>query len=311
MRIVSIGELLWDVFGNDEFLGGAPVNFCVHAERLHDSALILTAVGSDDRGRRALVRLQALGLTTELVQSAGALSTGTALVQKAALGNGKFTIDRPAAFDSIELDNVLLTRIQSMQPDWFYFGTLAMTNPRTESILLEMVQKSPRTRRFYDINLREGHWTLALVERLSGIATVLKLNEMEAEQLAALTTPDVPFELENFCRHWAETFRILTICITLGGAGCAALHEGHFERHPGYEVQVADTVGAGDSFAAAFFHQFDAGWPIDRVAAFANAVGALVASRDGATPSWDIEECHGLMTGTKKLNRTETNPRGA
>jgi fructokinase len=295
LQIIGIGEVLWDVFGAREFLGGAPLNFSAHAQQLGDHAALVTAVGQDARGERARNGMRTLGLDTEFVQTVAEMPTGAAIVQTDAAGNATFVIDRPAAFDCLTADELLLNRLQRLEPDWIYFGTLAITNAQTEAILRRILERTPRARHFYDMNLRTGHWNLELVERLSGMATVLKLNETEAEHLALLTLPEFAFDLESFCRHWAQTFNIETICVTLGGSGCAVLHRNQFQRFPGYRIQVADTVGAGDAFAAAFLHHLHAGSPMDQTARFANALGALVASKEGATPHWDVEECRRLM----------------
>jgi fructokinase len=107
----------------------------------------------------------------------------------------------------------------------------------------------------------------------------------------------------QFFRSWSEVHGIQTICVTLGSKGCAVLHGGRFECFHGYKIRVADTVGAGDAFAAAFLHDLHVGWPMDRVVSFANALGALVAGKDGATPPWDLDECRRLMAqGTNDLN---------
>jgi fructokinase len=295
LQIVGIGEVLWDVFGKKEFLGGAPLNFCAHAQQLGDNTALVTAVGADARGQRALDGIRTLGLNTEFVHTVREMATGTAIVQTDAAGNTSFVIERPAAFDCLTDAESLLDSIHELNPGWIYFGTLAMTNAHTEELLHRIVQCAPRAQRFYDMNLRAGHWNLELVKRLSGLASVLKLNEAEAEQLALLTFSQSAFDLERFCRNWAEEYRIETICVTLGGDGCAVLHRGSFARFPGYRIQVADTVGAGDAFAAAFLHHLHTGLPMEQAARFANALGALVASKNGATPHWDIEECRQLM----------------
>jgi fructokinase len=147
------------------------------------------------------------------------------------------------------------------------------------------------------MNLREGHWNLALVERLSAMASILKLNDDEAKLLFGLTCAGEEFTLEGFCKVWSAQYQVDTICVTLGSEGCAIFHENELQRFAGYAVKVADTVGAGDAFAAAFLHGFALGWPVARIASFANALGALVASRAGATPPWTVEECLRLMAG--------------
>lgn len=83
--------------------------------------------------------------------------------------------------------------------------------------------------------------------------------------------------------------------MTLGERGCAILNRGAYCESPGYRVQVADSVGAGDAFAAALFHGLGRRWDTRRLGCFANAVGALVASRPGATPDWNIEECRPML----------------
>jgi fructokinase len=127
------------------------------------------------------------------------------------------------------------------------------------------------------------------VQRLSGLASVLKLNEDEARTLYAQThTQDVEFTVENFCRRWASTYNIQVICVTLGAAGCFILDQDAIYVIPGFPVTLCDTVGSGDAFAAGFLD----------TARFANALGALVAGRAGATPDWSIQDCFKLLETT-------------
>ena len=85
------------------------------------------------------------------------------------------------------------------------------------------------------------------------------------------------------------------MCVTFGERGCAILKDGKYSQAPGYHVAVADTVGAGDAFSAAFVHGLSQGWDSEHIAHCANAVGAVVASRSGAIPDWTIAEAHALM----------------
>jgi fructokinase len=295
VKILSTGEVLWDVFGETEYLGGAPLNFSAVSQKLGNSVALLTAVGADERGDGVLRSMDELGLTTEFVQRVTQRPTGNAMVSTGSDGNTFFTIDRPAAFDCLAVDAPLIARVARFAPDWLYFGTLAPANPHVETALLRLVESLPRTRRFYDVNLRAGHWTLALVEKLSAVADVLKLNLSEAELLYELTLGKSGFNMKSFCRHWASTYEIATICVTLGSAGCAIFAGDRLRSFDGFTVKVVDTVGAGDAFAAAFLHGLSAGWPLEKNAAFANALGALVASRPGATPDWNLEECLDLI----------------
>ena len=296
MKVLSIGEILWDVFPDKEFLGGAPLNVCANLRRAGDEAALLSAVGDDVRGQAVLDAMASLGLSKEFMQVVRGAATGTAVVGKDGRGEPTFTIKRPAAFDAFELTHQEMEKIEAFAPDWLYMGTLLQTDARMEKLIEELGKRMPSARRFYDMNLRTGHWNLALVERLCEHATVLKLNDVEAEILAKQTgLAEGGFEMESFCRQWSQRFGIELICVTLGAAGCLVYKDGKAERFAGNKVQVADTVGAGDAFAAAFLHGYHRGWSLARCAAFANALGSLVASRAGATPVWRMEECEAIV----------------
>jgi len=118
----------------------------------------------------------------------------------------------------------------------------------------------------------------------------VKLNESEAETLFRMTHGAEEFSLERFCEFWSQAHDNELICVTLGERGCAVWKSGGLRMFPGVAVNVVDTVGAGDAFSAAFLNGFHLGWPMERIAAFANALGALVASRAGATPAWSLGE---------------------
>jgi fructokinase len=297
LQILTIGELLWDVFGQTEYLGGAPLNFSAAVQRLGNPVALITGVGDDQRGIRALQSMGALGLSLDFVQVLPGIDTGTAKVTTNSAGNASYYIQRPAAFDEVRLDEASLAAIAALHPGWVYFGTLAQTHAPTFEILKQILERLPESKCFYDMNLRDGHWNLPLVQRLSGLASILKLNDAEAETLFGLTRPGEEFSLEKFCRYWSSTYSIDTICVTLGSQGCAIFRNNAFLCFDGFAVKVADTVGAGDAFAAAFLHGFELQWPMARTACFANALGALVASRAGATPAWTVEECLQMIAG--------------
>jgi fructokinase len=100
--------------------------------------------------------------------------------------------------------------------------------------------------------------------------------------------------LEQSCREIAAAFELETVCITRGPQGCALFLNGEYVEAPGFPVQVADTIGAGDAFSAALVHGISLGWPARQTADFANRVGALVASRPGGTPQWTVTEAMAL-----------------
>lgn len=298
MRVLGIGEVVWDVFPDRELLGGAALNFCVNTLRLGNEATLITAVGNDLRGRNALDAMRGFGVGTDFVGVARDLPTGAAFVSRDAKGDPHFEIPRPAAFDRAALSSSMFEAAVGLWPDWLYFGTLMQMESNIEKVTQRLMQSLPGARGFYDMNLRTGNWNPPLVERLCQLATVLKLNESEAETLGPLADiPPAAFSLAKFCERWAARHGIDTICITRGADGCFVYHKGAMHEAPGYPTAVADTVGAGDAFAAAFLHGYHRNWPIERTALFGNALGSIVASRPGGIPEWTLEECLALERG--------------
>src|SRR5271156_725133 len=292
MRVLSIGEILWDVFPSRELLGGAALNFSVNISRLGDSASLITGLGKDLRGQIAYDAMTSLSLPTDFVQSVNYRATGIAIVSTTAEGEPHFEIPRPAAFDAVIITAEIVDKAMHWKPDWLYFGTLLQTEPNIERGTHDLNRALQGVRCFYDMNLRRGHWNAPLIQRLCKLASVLKLNEAEAKLLGQMHgIPADAFALEAFCKTTAEQYELDAICITLGAGGCCVYEGDSLHRVPGYPIAVQDTVGAGDAFSAAFLHGYHRGWTIERAARFGNALGSIVASRAGATPHWSVQEC--------------------
>lgn len=296
LHIVSIGEILWDIIGPTEYLGGAPLNFAAHARKLGHELFMVSGVGDDQRGQRALQELARCGISPQFVQVRPGKKTGTAEVELEPDGRPVFHLLRPAAYDSVDLTPAHLKGIVALQPHWIYFGTLFHTSPRTLASTLKLLEDIPSAKRFYDVNLRDGNWNLAIVERLTSHANVVKMSDSEAEFLdASLNLDSGDGSVEDFCRRWSDQYGCQVICVTFGERGCGIYRDGAYVQVPGCKVEVADTVGAGDAFSAAFLHALEQGWETRRCGAFANAVAALVASRPGAIPEWKPEEAAAMM----------------
>ena len=287
--IVIVGEVLWDVFPDSvSLLGGAPLNFSAHARRLGLHPILISALGCDDLGHRAAAEIQAAGLDMSLIGRSPKWTTGRASVTMDANGQPHFQIPRPAAYDDLKLSDDDLSELQKMQPSWIYYGTLYASLAEGRATLKRLLEALPHATRFYDVNLRPGGDRLDLVGELLAAAQVVKLNESEAERVIKYL--DLPESLEAFCRQASARFGWRAVCVTLGENGCAMFAHGEFVQAKGVEIKVADTVGAGDAFAAAFVHGLSQAWPAAEIARFANCVGALVASRAGAIPEWSILE---------------------
>lgn len=292
MKIVGIGEILWDVFEDDERLGGAPFNFCAHARRLGHEVFFVSGLGADARGSRAYAEMEKLGLSPRLVQRVAA-DTGMVTVKLDGNGQPTFNLHRPAAYDLMNPSEEDFTALAALKPDWIYFGTLHQIMPAQRANTVRLLNEGPSARRFYDINLRPPAYTPELLRDLMGRANAVKLNDGEAIEIGRMFGQG-PAAIRDFCEHNARQFGWSAVCVTRGAGGCSIWMDSAYVECPGYPVRVVDTVGAGDAFAAAFLHGLNAGWPAVRIGDFANRVGALVASRPGAIPAWTIDECKAL-----------------
>lgn len=295
MSILCVGETLWDRFPDStETLAGAPLNVATALQRLGDTAILISAVGRDDDGQRARQRLYSLGLDTAFIQTIEETSTGVAEIHLDRSGNPSYSIPRPAAFDFLGMNPEALHQLAQLNPEWLYFGTLAQTSPQNEKLLTDLVNSLPHISCFYDLNLRNKHWNFTLVERLSKLATIVKLNHKEAKTLFSQALSR-NFSLEAFCKEWSLRYGLHAICITLGSDGCAVFSEGELHFYPGFPASVVDTVGAGDAFTAGFLHGLSHQWEMTRIARFSNALGSIVASRATAIPDWSMQDIDRLL----------------
>ena len=271
MKIVAAGEILFDLIRGEEHLGGAPLNFAVSAHRMGHDVTLVSAVGNDARGDRAIAGIEQLRLSTAHVRRVPH-PTGIVTVTFDNRGEPDYEIERPAAYDFLEA--------ASIDADWIYFGTLVQTNPAARAAIARMSASIPNL--LYDLNLRKNSYSRELVHRLAATATAIKMNSSEAELFSGGEVKDV----EAFCRSLQKPF----VCVTRGADGCAVLIGEDYAEVEGIPVQVADVVGAGDAFAAAFLHGIIEGWSAKEVGRYANRAGALVASRPGAIPDWKRED---------------------
>ena len=294
MKVISVGEVLWDILPQAEHLGGAPFNFALHAHNLRHDVCFVSAVGNDLRGQRALTQMEEEGLSTRFVHRISSHPTGTVSVSIDVTDGPQYQIHRPAAYDFPALAPAELDALLTPLPDWIYFGTLQQMSTQAHHLTTQLLDAAPAAKRFYDVNLRIDSYTPELIRSLAMQAHVLKLNEQELpviQEISGITGSS----MEQFCRNYARTFHLDAVCVTQGPNGCALLLGEEFLESPGFRIQIADAIGAGDAFSAALIHGLNAAWPAQKIADFANRVGALVASRPGGTPKWTIEEAIALQ----------------
>lgn len=281
--VVGVGEILWDLLPDGPRLGGAPFNATVHLGRFGCRAAFVSAVGRDELGQRAMSEATRLGVGTALIE-VNDQPTGVVRVELDQEGIPTYEIVSPAAYETRE--PLPPDRAVEGGVDLVVFGTLAQRFEGVRAVTQQIVHANERAARLYDVNLRPGSWDPPLVERLLEFATVVKLNEDEQATLAvALGLPGST--IERFARAACARYELRGVCVTRGATGAALLLDDDYQEAPAPQVEVVDTVGAGDAFAAGLGYGLIRSWNASRILSVATRLGAFVASRPGALPEWD------------------------
>jgi fructokinase len=280
--VVGLGELLWDCFADSRLPGGAPANVAFHACQLGCRGIVCSRVGRDPLGDELLEFLAGQGLETTLIQRDAAHPTSTVTVDTSRPDHPRFIIHEDVAWDYLALEKALeqlLARAAAV-----CFGTLAQRSPASRGTIQRAVRAvGPRCLVVYDVNLRQHFYHRDWVEASLRASQIVKLNAEEVIELDKLLALESPTQIE-FAKAIQARFGVHTVCITRGDQGCLLVGPDAVADDRGTPVRVADTVGAGDAFTAALIAARLRGWPLESQASFANAVGALVASRPGAMP---------------------------
>lgn len=281
-ELVGIGEVLWDLLPGGRQLGGAPANFAYHAAALGAEAWVVSRVGRDEAGRELLRRLGQLGLRTDAVEVDPDAPTGTVTVEIQAGGQPQFTIHQDVAWDRIAGEAA--GRRAVAEADAVCFGTLAQRSETSRRSIRALVQAAPAgSLRILDVNLRQGYYSREVIEESLALVNVLKVNDAELVRLAEMF--GLPGDERGRVAELARRFRLRMVAFTRGDAGSLLHAEGRWSERPGVPVEVADTVGAGDSFTAALALGMLAGWPLDEIHERAAEVAAYVCTQPGGTPA--------------------------
>ena len=279
--IVGLGEALWDVLPTEKHLGGAPLNFTYIASLLGDDAIIATRIGNDSLGNQIRNELEARYLEMSGLQIDSKLPTGAVDVS---FKNGQphYEIREPAAWDA--LDWTSQWREIAARADAVCFGTLAQRAAKSRQTIENFVDHTRSScLRVLDINLRRPFYSRELIEASMSRANVLKLNEVELPEVAAMFGLNRDRMEEEL---WAllERFDLEVGFVTCGAHGAMAARGDQIVLHPGFAVSVSDTIGAGDAFTAAAAHCLLLGMDLERTLAVANRWASWVASQPGGMP---------------------------
>jgi len=279
-RPIVFGEVLFDRFPDgSEVLGGAPFNVAWHLAAFGHDPLLITRIGADEPGRRVLDAMVGHGMDVSAVQRDPDAPTGTVRVLLGAEGPG-FEIPSDQAFDRIDAGEALAAT-RAVEAALLYHGSLAV-RAAASAAALDALRERLRALHFVDVNLRAPWWERAAVLSLCRRAAIVKLNDDELHALAGRRTGS-PGDL---ARELAADLGCEWLVVTRG-AGGALLVTGRGEplaRRPPEDVDVVDTVGAGDAFAAVTIAGRLRGWSEHVTLARAVEFAARICGIRGAVP---------------------------
>ena len=291
--VIGLGEVLWDILPEATHLGGAPANFAYIISLMGDRGVVASRVGADKRGQETPLRMEALGLPVNFLQTDVAEShpTGTARAHVDAKGQATFVIAQPAAWDFMEWTPQW--QKLAKEADAVCFGSLAQRSPQSRETIQNFLRATSRDAlRVFDVNLRGDFFSRELIEDSMRLADIVKLNDEELPRimkLAGLVHHNDHGGGDGGEKVSAEKllglYDLEMVCVTRGSRGSLLVSKSGSSEHAGFRVKVADTIGAGDAFTAALTHEYLHGASLDRMNEVANQVGAWVTSQPGATPT--------------------------
>jgi len=262
-KILSYGEIIFDLVQGRPFLGGAPLNFAWFINQLGGEATLFSSVGKDAMGSEAVSRIEEYGINNHI--NISNQPTGTAIVNP----EGKFEISYPAAWSAIETPKLVCGPY-----DLLYFGTLAQTSPFNSSQIVDLVENAV-TNVFIDVNLRYPFYSKELISNSLEMANIVKVNLAEWREIELLFAIEDPFV-------FMDRFKLTHFAITMGPEGAIFFCDGQEFRYKPKKIIEVDPTGAGDAFSAGFVMGILSGIPEMEALKVACEAGASVAGNEGA-----------------------------
>ena len=287
-KLYCFGEVLWDLFPSGAKPGGAPMNVAIHAQNLGLESAVISAIGNDERGGTLLDILQARDVNIRFITT-NKHPTGTVTVDTSNPSQVRYTIDEPSAWDFISTPEI------SWEPgDLLLHGSLATRNKHSYEALKAL--RAQASMRVFDLNLRGPFIDSKRILELFEGTEIIKVNEEEyailAQWLQLDANPQLGFEAMQ------EKFGTQELIVTRGDRGALWVNHLGALQSKVFPVTVKDTVGAGDSFLAAMLfgisHQLEPQLTLN----YAAALGAMVASKQGANPLISPTELKAFVDAT-------------
>ena len=280
--VVGMGEALWDVLPEGKKIGGAPANFAYHVSQFGLNSCVVSAVGNDALGNEIIENFTSKGLN-QLIEKVP-YPTGTVQVEIDQAGIPQYEIKENVAWDNIPYTanlEVVASRTKAV-----CFGSLAQRNVVSRNTInrfLDAMPKNDDTLVVFDVNLRQGFYNKEILCNSMTRCNILKINDEELVTVSRMFGyPGI--DLQDKCWILLGKYNLKMLILTCGINGSYVFTPGTVSFQPTPRVEVADTVGAGDSFTAAFISSIIKGKSVAEARSLAVQTSAFVCTKKGAMP---------------------------
>ena len=280
--VVGMGEALWDVLPDGKKIGGAPANFAYHVSQFGLPSCVVSAVGPDLLGKEIIENFTSKGLN-HLIEEVP-YPTGTVQVEIDQAGVPQYEIKENVAWDNIPYTSRLEQLAKNTKA--VCFGSLAQRNVVSRDTIgrfLDAMPKGDDTLVVFDVNLRQGFYNKEILCDSMKRCNILKINDEELVTVSRMFGyPGI--DLQDKCWILLGKYNLKMLILTCGINGSYVFTPGNVSFQPTPEVDVADTVGAGDSFTAAFISGILKGKSVAEAHTSAVLTSAFVCTQKGAMP---------------------------
>ncbi|MDE6288638.1 MAG: carbohydrate kinase [Muribaculaceae bacterium] len=281
--VVGMGEALWDVLPEGKKIGGAPANFAYHVSQFGLPSCVVSAVGDDPLGHEIVENLTSKGLN-QLIATVP-YPTGTVQVEIDPAGIPQYEIKENVAWDNIPYTAPLESLAERTRA--VCFGSLAQRNVVSRNTINRFLDAMPQDGKrliVFDVNLRQGFYTKEILCNSMERCNILKINDEELVTVSRMFGyPGI--DLQDKCWILLGKYNLSMLILTCGINGSYVFTPGHVSFQPTPKVEVADTVGAGDSFTAAFIACILRGDTVEEAHRKAVETSAYVCTKKGAMPT--------------------------
>ena len=278
--IVGLGEALWDVLPEGKKLGGAPANFAYHTGQFGLDTLAISALGEDRLGDETIAAIEEQGLNYMMPRVP--YPTGTVQVTLDDEGIPAYDIKENVAWDNIPFTDEMKAVAQNCRA--VCFGSLAQRNVVSRETIKKFLSATPDDcMKIFDINLRQNFYTKEVIDDSLHLCNVLKINDEELVVIGRMFGyPGL--DMQDKCWLLLGKYNLDILVLTCGVNGSYVFTPGAMSFYETPKVEVADTVGAGDSFTGTFCACILKGKSVADAHRIAVDASAFVCTQKGAMP---------------------------